>query len=245
MSLISRLLRRLYRVVTTEPHTDSLFNGQPEVLGVTGDLSHVVYREPAGIAGVGEWDDGVVSPLAGAGGGGAQPGADAGFDDSWRSLSADGSRVFFTNSHTIGSEVLATDRQLEVEENPAGPSEDCAVVGDRCMLEVSRSQRLPEDPLGPGSARFRGASVNGSRVFFTDCAKLTKEATAVANEQQTTCYPEAGTGNDLYEYDLETGALTDLTVDKLPARFPWCEGRWVCPMSVKMARMCILSPKAR
>jgi hypothetical protein len=94
----------------------------------------------------------------------------------------------------------------------------CTVSTDACTLDVSRSQRTPEDPAGVGNARFQGASVNGARVFFTDCAKLTDDATANApatEEGAGQCLADPGTGKDLYEYDLETGALTDLTVDEL------------------------------
>jgi hypothetical protein len=186
----------------------------PELAGVSIDLSHVVYTEAEHVS---EWVNGKLSsasvtpegePIASAGAGGSiQPGRDAGsrYNDSWRSVSADGSQVFFTSPNVRGIDM--PDRQLYVRED--GTS----------TVEVSKSQRTPEDPAGPQSARFQGASVSGSRVFFTSCAKLTDDATAsAAPEGSSACFPgEPEAGDDLYEYDLETGVLTDLTVDKLTA----------------------------
>jgi hypothetical protein len=186
---------------------------RPEVAGVSSDLSHVAYTELSpGEGHVSEWVNGTLSlasiapetdeptPLAEAGGG-TQPGRDrfpAQDNDSWRSVSADGSRVFFTAG------LHEADRQLYMRENGAN------------TVEVSKSQRTPEDPAGPRAVRFQGASVDGSRVFFTSCAKLTDEATAFAGREG--CSPGSETGNDLYEYEVnsepgEPGRLTDLTVD--------------------------------
>jgi hypothetical protein len=187
----------------------------PEVAGVSTDLSHVVYTEAAHVS---EWVNGTLSlasltpegePMESAGAGGAQqPGRDhtpSSDSDSWRSVSADGSVVFFTGPNTDADDT--PDRQLYVREN-----------GTR-TIEVSKSQRTPEDPSGPQSARFQGASLDGSQVFFTSCAKLTDDATASAGpDGPPACFPgEPGAGDDIYEYDLETGLLTDLTIDKLTA----------------------------
>jgi hypothetical protein len=207
-----------YRLVTNgapygEPRHQII--DPPEVAGVSTDLSHVVYTE---LERVSEWVNGTLKlasvapgnakPLESAeAGGDPQPGRYAGIgrNDLWRSVSADGSQVFFTYPSTNGDGTL--DRQLYVREDGAN------------TVEVSKSQRTPEDPVGRQSARFWGANVGGSRVFFTSCAKLTNDATASAQaEGATACFPgEPEAGNDLYEYDLETGVLTDLTVDRLTA----------------------------
>jgi hypothetical protein len=193
----------------------------PEVAGASTNLSHVVYTELSpGEAHVSEWVNGELSlasitpegkPMETAeAGGAAQAGRDftSGRDnDSSRSVSADGSRVFFTAPDTNGYET--PDRQLYVRDDGTA------------TVEVSKSQRIPEDPAGPQSVRFQGASVDGSRVFFTTCAKLTDNATASVGEgpvSEEDCFPgEPEAGDDLYEYDLETGMLTDLTVDKYTA----------------------------
>jgi DNA-binding beta-propeller fold protein YncE len=64
--------------------------------------------------------------------------------------------------------------------------------------------------VGTGElARFQTASSDGSKVFFTDEQRLTEDATSV---------PEANNNErrDLYVYDVNTGKLTDLTVDSDP-----------------------------
>jgi hypothetical protein len=204
-----------YRLVTIEGGAPiEGGDSEPVVMGASADLSHIVFEKGDSTSG-GEWVDGVVTHLPMVGGGDEQPGNESGAD-SWRSVSADGSRVFYTTVGKHGPDaVQGLGRDLEVVENATNPTEDCSVAGDACTVEVSASQRKVPDPLGPGAARFRGASVNGSRVFFTDCSKLTGNATAFAPKSETTCYPtdEPGSnpGNDLYEYDLETGVLTDLT----------------------------------
>jgi hypothetical protein len=50
-------------------------------------------------------------------------------------------------------------------------------------------------------AQYMTASKDGSRVLFTDAEHLTTNSTATTGEP------------DLYEYDIENGALTDLSVD--------------------------------
>jgi hypothetical protein len=55
------------------------------------------------------------------------------------------------------------------------------------------------DPSGGG--RFMLASADGSRVFFTDEGRLTADSTAASGAP------------DLYEYDVNSEQLTDLTVD--------------------------------
>jgi hypothetical protein len=62
-------------------------------------------------------------------------------------------------------------------------------------LQLDRAQGGPES----GGAVFQAAGADGSRVFFSDERKLTEDTDAVSF------------GGDLYEYDLETGRLTDLT----------------------------------
>jgi hypothetical protein len=54
---------------------------------------------------------------------------------------------------------------------------ECAVAADACTVDVSASQRfLRANPAGVRSARYWGASADGSRVFFTSGAELTEDA---------------------------------------------------------------------
>jgi hypothetical protein len=61
----------------------------------------------------------------------------------------------------------------------------------------------------PGSAKFWAASDDGSLVYFTSKAALTKKSNTGPEEASG----EEDAGNDLYRYDVKTGVLTDLTVD--------------------------------
>jgi hypothetical protein len=56
-------------------------------------------------------------------------------------------------------------------------------------------------------ATFQAASTDGTRVFFSSSAELTTQSNTGASNNS----------EDLYEYDLETGQLTDLTIDVNPA----------------------------
>jgi hypothetical protein len=77
---------------------------------------------------------------------------------------------------------------LYLRENPEQPAqEECATPAKACTI--------PLDPSG--GASFQRASADGSKVFFLDPSALTADA-------------EAGTPN-LYEYDVASGHLTDLT----------------------------------
>lgn len=105
-------------------------------------------------------------------------------------ISHDGSRVFFT----------------DIENDQVYVRED----GVR-TTEVSASQRSTPDPNGEKPAAFMDATPAGSKVLFTSCEKLTDDSTAVSNGEDS-CIGEAQ-GQDLYSYDVESGELTDLTVD--------------------------------
>jgi Tol biopolymer transport system component len=121
----------------------------------------------------------------------ATEGSDIGggiFGSLTHAISEDGSKVFFSAPVTNGG---IPQGSLYVRENGT------------TTIRVSASQRTPSDPSGPQVAVFSGATSDGSKVFFTDREKLTGDATAnVANAL-----------GDLYEYDLNTGLLTDLSVD--------------------------------
>jgi hypothetical protein len=196
--------------------------------GVSTDLSHVVFQQSASLCcgasksrdHIYEWVNGGLSQVdvpppggkfergdvVGAGQNGDVP------EDGnvWHAVSEDGLRVFFTapegtQSAPSGSEQLYV--RMNPEQPPVGGSE-CAVTGDACTVEVSASQRTnaegkPEpDPHGPQTAKYEDASADGSKVFFTSTAELTNDADTG---------PEDNAAN-LYEYNVETGALTDLTV---------------------------------
>jgi hypothetical protein len=113
-------------------------------------------------------------------------------------ISRDGSRVFFT-TRTIG--------QLYVRE------------GATKTVRISASQRTVPDPNGEKPAAFVAATPDGSTVFFASCEKLTDDSTAFSTGENSCTAANFGKplqGQDLYSYDVESGELTDLTVDSNP-----------------------------
>ncbi len=191
-------------------------------MSASPDLSHLLLGEGGEIV---EWSDGETFPVSmsntgtptTASVGGAAPDAQFRFrkGDTWHALSSDGSRAYFLSSTFTEEEHFDPGHvppRLFVRLNPeqpqspmTGPSgeEQCAVSIDACTIEVSASQRATPDPHGPQPARFWGASADGDRVFFTSTAQLTEDAYTG---------PEDNAAN-LYEYDVESGRLSDLTVD--------------------------------
>jgi hypothetical protein len=112
-------------------------------------------------------------------GGGAAEGLDLS-----RAISADGNRIFWTDS-TTGNMYVREDGGLP---NAKTVQVDAAEAG--CSSCVA------------GGGRFWAASGDGSSVLFTAENKLTSDSTAESVEP------------DLYEYDVSSGTTTDLTVAK-------------------------------
>jgi hypothetical protein len=198
-----------------KPYTEG--TERPQAAGVSTDLSHVVFQQNAvltegasspagGFKHIYEWVAGKLSQVdisptgtqfehddeVGA------PAREIPAQDTWHAVSADGQRVFFT----AGSRAAHPEGQLYVRENPRSPSEDCLVAGDACTVEVSASQKTNgtgTEAIQP--AYFRDANVEGTRVFFTSRAELTNDANTGKEDYSA----------NLYEYNLETKKLTDLT----------------------------------
>jgi hypothetical protein len=119
-------------------------------------------------------------------------------------VSPDGSRIFWTDlNREVTPEDPAGTTRLFVRENdvrpqsPLGPKGECTIAADACTVQVDAAQGGPGTG---GGGRFWLANGDGSRVFFTDESQLTAGSTAGSGEP------------DLYEYDLDTGRLSDLTV---------------------------------
>jgi len=144
-------------------------------------------------------------------------------------VSADGSRVFFFVRPVSSFGVM----QLYVRLNPAQPQSPldagghCTVASDACTVEASASQKTNgsgpggTDPNGPLTPNYWPAPANGSSAFFTNCEQLTNDSSAFSPSPASNCAvegaPNPEVGNDLYRYDIGTGQLTDLTVDKTDA----------------------------
>ena len=88
--------------------------------------------------------------------------------------------------------------------------EECTEAATKaCTIRVSAPE---EGVTGPGTnAAFSWASTDGSLVYFLDKGRLTSDSTA-------------GPGYDLYRYDVESGDLTDLTVDTADGQAARVEG---------------------
>jgi hypothetical protein len=116
-------------------------------------------------------------------------------------ISADGSRIVWTDRATGAIYVRENDTQ------PPSPISEgkCTVPSDACTVQL--------DAASSGGALFWTASSDGSKVFFTDCSPLTAGSTAVPTPGCGAAPESKLSGSDLYEYDLASGELIDLTVD--------------------------------
>lgn len=190
-----------------------------ELLGVTPDLGHVVVGTPAALAPVVtpqaegnlyEWASGKphslrpinilpgVANLTETASGISQLGMGHNED---RTISADGSRVFWSQESV---RTLFVRENIGQPQSPIDGAGRCAVLGDACTVQVDATKIAePKEPKEEGGfGVFREASVSGSKVFFTDRRRLTPDSTAGTHQRE-----------DLYLFDVDTGRLTDLTVD--------------------------------
>jgi hypothetical protein len=188
------------------PGSEQSYELEYQIVGMSSDCRHIVFASPyhyPGIAGAGEsrlyeWDEGTLknvgvvpgpsgeTPVRAVGGAPENP-LDA--------VSRDGSRVFFSAPKlTAGNPAEVETEGVFVRElvGTEGAS------GHRVTRDISESETSTPD-LG---TVYQGATPDGSRVYFTANAGLTSKTSSE--------------GTDLYEYNLETGSLTDLSVDTAP-----------------------------
>jgi hypothetical protein len=204
----------------------------PEAEGASVDLSHVVFQQRASLCcgaspkqvHVYEWAGGSLRLIdvppeggklegednVGSAASVAQPNTGG---NPWRAVSGDGSHVVFTGGENLRISKGEFEGQVYVRVNPMSLVEGCSVAGDACTVEVSKSERTPEDPnagknpSNPPVAWYRDASVDGSRMFFTSKVELTNDAFTGSEDNAA----------NLYEYDFnkpEGKRLADLTVDE-------------------------------
>jgi hypothetical protein len=173
------------------------FGSGVEFVTGTADLSHVLVESPSalvagfeseGAQNVFEWSEGRLSPVSVLPSGEAAAQAHVG-NSSFQvrnAISADGSRVFFS----VGAELFIRDTKL-------------GTTGETLRIDTAEEGVKEAAP----SAIFQLASADGSRVLFTDQARLTSDATAKSERP------------DLYECEIEVAgeelgcALKDLSVD--------------------------------
>lgn len=204
-----------YQLVNITP--ESAIPGNARLEDLTANANDVLFGEdaqltPEALAGYNlyEWSGGAVhlitflpdgTPVLGRlADGGAHGGTEGVFEGHFYALapvthaaSADGERVFFYAEHE-GSV------NLYLRENAAQPPSEisggqCTESEKACTIEIDRTQGSGAS----GGGVFWDASENGSRVFFADESKLTGNSGASAGRP------------DLYEFDVESGRLTDLT----------------------------------
>jgi hypothetical protein len=106
-------------------------------------------------------------------------------------VSGNGSRVFFEADGNLYIRLNA-----DHEQSPLDGKGNCIEPEDACTVQVD----APQGSGGGGGGKFMVASEDGSRVFFTDASSAGLTSDTVA-----------GSGQNLYEYDLDDGRLTDLT----------------------------------
>src|SRR4029077_10207085 len=107
-------------------------------------------------------------------------------------VSGDGSRVFF-----VAEGNLYVREHADREQSLLDGGGHCTEPEKACTVQVDASQVSGHSG---GGGKFMIASEDGGKVFFTDepSAGLTSNTVE-------------GSGQNLYEYDVETGMLTDLT----------------------------------
>jgi hypothetical protein len=197
----------------------------PAFAGASSDFSHVIfeandslvpgapgphvenlYEAFAGdLSLVGILPDGTVPAQGAAAGGGIQVVGERAHELE-HAISQEGSRVLFEAHADGGGPDPAQSGMTELYDriggadtieisapgSGAGP-EDCETAGGVCNAEP---------------AQFWAASADGSVVYFTSKAALTKASNTGAESPSS-----ENPGTDLYRYEVDTGTLADLTVD--------------------------------
>ena len=202
---------------------ETKFGGHLEFLGATSDLKHVIFESKVGLtaaqpsaAGLYEWESGTPLKLtsvlpdgapAEVEGTASYPVLGGGLGlDSRDAISEDGSRIIWTEVHAELPEAIylrdtATGTTIQLN----------AAQGHGSTAPGEGGQEVAEP--AQQEAVFQGASTDGSKIFFTDTAKLTEESSLepTSSELQPA---------DLYEFELTSapgqppqGRLTDLTAE--------------------------------
>jgi hypothetical protein len=215
-------------VTASNDTANTKFGGALEFLGASGDLSHVVFESKVGLtasapsaAGLYEWSagsplklvsvlpdgspapDGEVGegfteePTLGDGGGTNERGA----------ISDDGTRVFWSEERKFVPESLylsdtQTGETIKVNAAQGNGGTEPGVGG----------ATLPEPAEEQQEVHFQGATGDGTKVFFTDTARLSEESGEESTGEESP--------TDLYEFELTSspgaplrGRLVDLTPD--------------------------------
>ncbi len=190
------------------------------IAGTSADCSRVFFRagvSPSGyqllpgVSGLYEWDDGVLRDAGtlpnGAAGGGAKIGGNSGVfaspEGSAFNAVAPSGRFFFSATSNEGGD--SGKQAVFVRKSP--------------VVTVDASQKQAGGTRENNGANYETASPDGSHVLFTSNYGLT--GTVAAGLPGGCNYGSGvtinGEGCDLYDYDVETGQLKDLSADTNPA----------------------------
>jgi hypothetical protein len=181
--------------------TDAGIDDRYASVSGSGDCGHVVFETEyvyPGIdaSGLYEWDHGVLRNVGVLPDGGIAVGATLGAlggQNAWNAVSEDGSRIFFSATSNSGAD---TSRQAVFVR------EDGATTVKASASETATPNR---------GAVYQLASKTGSRVLFLANYGLTSPTSAGPTDGN--CALALPLSCDLYAYDVETGDLTDLSVD--------------------------------
>jgi hypothetical protein len=178
----------------------------PDAPGGAGERIESLYESSGGVVRlVGVLPDGTIPPAGASAGGGIKATNEHG-GELEHAISEDGSRIVF-EAEADGGE---PDRQQE------GDTQVYDRIDGVETLELSAPApgAEPEDcetgehDCGPQPALFQKASADGSLVYFTSRAALTRESFSGVH------------GSDLYRYDLDTRRLTNVIAAADPAAGP-------------------------
>ncbi len=194
------------------------FGGGLDFLGATDDLKHVVFHSKVGLtatapnaAGLYLWQQGAPLSLVSVLPDGT-PAPDDGFTEpslgsseglnDRGAISQDGGRVFWTEGKGFGLYMRDTVRGETIRLNSA--------QGHDAVEAGPGGNAVPEPPADESDreVRFQAASADGSKVLFTDTARLTEDSTQEPKGEESP--------TDLYEFELTSeeplrGRLVDLS----------------------------------
>jgi hypothetical protein len=206
-----------YQLITSTAPPGAGASYEPAFAAASADLRHVLFETNAAltpdapddgriklyksvngtISFVGILPDGQPAPDGSSAGAGAGTGNQLTYFRLAHTISADGSRVFFTTGVNQPDGFFPRRGALYLRTGGT-------------TVQIDRSQRSTPDPAGDGTSQFWDASENGSKVYFTSCEQLTDDATG-------DCSNPSELRDDLYQYDVEADRLTLVSRDAEPA----------------------------
>jgi hypothetical protein len=169
-----------YRLVSQLPPSEELYapphagtNSAIYPLGASSDLTHVVFstNDESEAGPLHEWVNGQVGFVAVPNKEGEMwPGATLGngtpltfneYQDVWRAVSEDGSRVIFRNEGQLYMRQHGVEQKQSKMKEPGLPGEECLEPAKACTIKLSS-----------GSAAYVGASTDATKIFYIENGDL-------------------------------------------------------------------------